>query len=42
MRVFYKQASQLYSYVHTFMLVYKRRASDTPILDLGLHKAQFL
>ena len=30
LRVFYKQALQLCSYVYAFMLVYKRRATGTP------------
>jgi len=32
MRVFYKQASQLYSLVYAFMLAYKKCASATPVL----------
>ena len=31
MCVFYKQASWLYSLIYALMLVYKKRALDTPI-----------
>jgi len=31
MRVFYKQASQLYSLIYALMLAYKKRAPATPV-----------